>query len=290
MNPFFKGPIGRQRSGRPLTGRVKCCKGINNNKMITFFRRIRKTMADDNKPIQYMRYAVGEILLVVIGILIALQINNWNEARKDQATEKQLLDALRTDFLETKARLGETILLQKSVVSCSRRLLNLYENDKLLEMRDSIGDYVGFGALSWWRAEPVTGTYDAMVSTGNIGLIKNKKLRRNLAEFDAELRSGFEDHEYSMDLLTLLTIEQSEYGFDLVRSVTREEMGLAEIKSPEKAAESLVASINELKNNKRFFGLLSSRMIMEINRLERQEKMMLFVNTILDIIDTELKK
>ncbi len=46
--------------------------------MIPFFRKIRKKMADDNKPLKYMRYAIGEIVLVVIGILIALQINTWN--------------------------------------------------------------------------------------------------------------------------------------------------------------------------------------------------------------------
>jgi len=44
--------------------------------MIPIFRKIRKQMADDNKPIKYMRYAIGEIVLVVIGILIALSINN----------------------------------------------------------------------------------------------------------------------------------------------------------------------------------------------------------------------
>ena len=47
--------------------------------MIPFFRKIRKQFADDNKPLKYMRYAIGEIILVVIGILIALSINNWNE-------------------------------------------------------------------------------------------------------------------------------------------------------------------------------------------------------------------
>ena len=52
--------------------------------MIPFFRKIRKKIADDNKPMKYMRYAIGEIILVVIGILIALQINNWNQQRKDR--------------------------------------------------------------------------------------------------------------------------------------------------------------------------------------------------------------
>ena len=50
--------------------------------MIPFFRKIRKKMADDNRPLKYARYAIGEIVLVVIGILIALQVNNWNEQRK----------------------------------------------------------------------------------------------------------------------------------------------------------------------------------------------------------------
>jgi hypothetical protein len=52
--------------------------------MIPFFRKIRKKMADDNKPLKYMRYAIGEILLVIIGILIALYINNKNEIAKNE--------------------------------------------------------------------------------------------------------------------------------------------------------------------------------------------------------------
>ena len=51
--------------------------------MINFFRKIRKKMADDSKPMKYLRYAIGEILLVVIGILIAIQINNWNMYKKN---------------------------------------------------------------------------------------------------------------------------------------------------------------------------------------------------------------
>jgi hypothetical protein len=59
--------------------------------MINFFRKIRRKLADDNKPLKYMRYAIGEIVLVVIGILIALSINNWNEAQKSKLIETALL-------------------------------------------------------------------------------------------------------------------------------------------------------------------------------------------------------
>ena len=56
-------------------------------------------MADDNKPVKYLRYAIGEIALVVIGILIALQINNWNETRKLHNTMKSVYSIIKTDLL-----------------------------------------------------------------------------------------------------------------------------------------------------------------------------------------------
>jgi len=59
--------------------------------MIPFFRKLRKQLANDNKPLKYLRYAIGEIVLVVIGILIALSINNWNEQRKARKVETNIL-------------------------------------------------------------------------------------------------------------------------------------------------------------------------------------------------------
>ena len=66
--------------------------------MLNFFRRIRRNLANQNKFLQYSRYAFGEIVLVVIGILIALQINNWNENRKDSRAETNLLMGLQNEF------------------------------------------------------------------------------------------------------------------------------------------------------------------------------------------------
>ncbi|MCW5516161.1 DUF6090 family protein [Muriicola sp. Z0-33] len=59
--------------------------------MINFFRKIHKKLADDNKPLKYMKYAIGEIVLVVIVIFIALQINNWNEANSQNEQLHQYL-------------------------------------------------------------------------------------------------------------------------------------------------------------------------------------------------------
>jgi hypothetical protein len=66
--------------------------------MPRFFNRIRKQLAKENKFFQYSRYAIGEILLVVVGILIALQIDNWNENRKDRNLYLNYLVRLKSDF------------------------------------------------------------------------------------------------------------------------------------------------------------------------------------------------
>jgi hypothetical protein len=73
--------------------------------MIPFFRKIRKKMADDNRPLKYMRYAIGEIVLVVIGILIALSINNWNEKIKFNNKTQVMLSNLLQELDQNSSRL-----------------------------------------------------------------------------------------------------------------------------------------------------------------------------------------
>lgn len=68
--------------------------------MLKFFRRIRQKLIDSGSVTKYLLYAIGEILLVVIGILIALQVNNWNEGRKALNQEQQVLSAPYSEFTE----------------------------------------------------------------------------------------------------------------------------------------------------------------------------------------------
>ena len=78
--------------------------------MIKFFRRIRYDLMDNNKTGKYLKYAIGEIILVMIGILLALQVNTWNEKRKNLILEKEFKIGLKNDLIRDKENLEFCIL------------------------------------------------------------------------------------------------------------------------------------------------------------------------------------
>lgn len=78
--------------------------------MLKFFRKIRQTLIMENKTGKYLKYAIGEIILVVIGILIALSINNWNENRKDRILEKVLLHGVSVNIERNNILIRESLL------------------------------------------------------------------------------------------------------------------------------------------------------------------------------------
>lgn len=77
--------------------------------MLKFFRRIRQKLISENKFSKYLLYAIGEIMLVVVGILIALQINNQNEFEKERQKEKEILTLLKTDLNTLLSEVNEDI-------------------------------------------------------------------------------------------------------------------------------------------------------------------------------------
>ena len=81
--------------------------------MIKFFRKIRYNLLSENKTGKYLKYAVGEIVLVVIGILIALGINNWNEHRKDLIKEQNINNNLYEEFSQN-LKLIDAIILEST--------------------------------------------------------------------------------------------------------------------------------------------------------------------------------
>lgn len=98
--------------------------------MIKFFRKIRYDLMEKNKTGKYFKYAIGEIVLVVIGILIAVSINNWNQERQLKNEEKVILKNIHTEFLENKNALKLGLETNNQSCKASITLLNLVGQKK----------------------------------------------------------------------------------------------------------------------------------------------------------------
>lgn len=106
--------------------------------MLKFFRKIRYDLMSKNKSTKYFKYAIGEIVLVVIGILIALQINNWNENNKLKAQEKEILYSLRDETANNNEILKRAIKKNKLINKMSYQVLDSLDGEFLTYERQNI--------------------------------------------------------------------------------------------------------------------------------------------------------
>ena len=146
--------------------------------MINFFRKIRKKMTDDNKPMKYLRYAIGEIVLVVVGILIALQVNNWNEERKIKSIEKTILIDLKAEIISNIAALEETIEEHEKSFNASRELARLINSPSEREsLADKTINKLFITARHNWTYNQNKGILNSIISSGQINYIRNNNLK-----------------------------------------------------------------------------------------------------------------
>jgi len=133
-------------------------------------------MADDNKPLKYMRYAIGEILLVVIGILIALQINTWNEERKERKEEKVLLLELRREVVSNIRILDFHMVHLDEIMHNTNLYFNFFLSEESFYNVDSL-----FAMLNLMGYEedyrPLTNVLSSTVASERMVLIKDQELR-----------------------------------------------------------------------------------------------------------------
>jgi hypothetical protein len=135
---------------------------------------------------RYLLYAIGEIVLVVVGILIALSINNWNEGRKDQQRRSELIENLKRDSILNLQRIDEALERADLIMGGYERFLeaagSLTTDASIEEMQQSIDN--GFRALMF---QPVSGSLDSARSTGDIALIVDSTLINLFTEIESLL-------------------------------------------------------------------------------------------------------
>ena len=152
--------------------------------MLTFLRKIRKSLIESMPAVKavgnirkYILYATGEILLVMIGILLALQINNWNEFRKDRKTETRILIELKENLDLNVSEFTEEIERKEKSDFSSNVILAAIEND--LPYHDSLSKHFGW-ALSFEDPGPLSvAGYQSFKNTGT-NILQNQDLKKEL--------------------------------------------------------------------------------------------------------------
>lgn len=151
--------------------------------MIRFFRQIRQGLLTDNKFGKYLLYAVGEIILVVIGILVALSINNWNDEKKQRATEIHYLKNLKTDLQLNIAELNRYIGIRNSRIESATKVLEHYEGKPLRNLKDFMENAVR--VYGWQRFTQQDNTFQELINSGNLALISNDSIKNGLLDLQS---------------------------------------------------------------------------------------------------------
>ncbi|MBT8266710.1 MAG: hypothetical protein KJP20_09230 [Bacteroidia bacterium] len=187
--------------------------------MINFFRKTRKKLADDNKFLKYSRYAIGEIFLVMIGILLALQVNNWNEQRKSISTQKASIGKLKFDLIADINRFNYL----DSIYNSWKKEVDFTLSEVLSGTKDKLshGEYsIGRGSVYYVTLKKTM--YDEMTNTGVFYQLDNHELENSILEYyeiaEFELTKLNRDNQNMNDyFLDSSSWEQKNLNFRLLR-------------------------------------------------------------------------
>lgn len=165
--------------------------------MISLFRKIRQKLIEQSKVRSYFLYAIGEICLVVIGILIALQINNWNEQRKINIDEQNALINLKEDFLYNKSQIDSLIFQTKRTVQANLEILEYTGKKSKPDSEVYFDSLVNFISATE-QYFPRNGFLDDLIYSGKLSIIKNENLRNKLSLWKPKLDNIYKKENSSL--------------------------------------------------------------------------------------------
>jgi len=153
---------------------------------------------------KYVLHAVGEILLVMIGILLALQVNTWNQKRIEQKKESKALSDLYEEFGLNKQRIEEKQNLRLAIVPKLDAYITLLKKGKA--NHDSFQEFHSLEYIIG-MTNPSNGVIDALISSGELSLISNDSLKYLLADWKDQAGNLYENELILWDA----TLDYSHY-------------------------------------------------------------------------------
>ena len=194
--------------------------------MLKFFRKVRHKMLIDNKITKYLLYAFGEILLVMIGILLALQVNNWNTENFEKKAANKLMHRLLVESNLNKVALNENIQLLDSLMTDAESLLQFIGKDYLEKDEETINLLI-YSILTSPRLKIKLSTLEEALSSGELALISADSLRDYLYQIpslyaDIERTQEIENEDGSTNFVPYLydniSLREVDYTFAPIKN------------------------------------------------------------------------
>ena len=153
--------------------------------MIKIFRQIRQNLLSEGKTAKYLKYAIGEIVLVMIGILLALQVSNWNQNRKDRISERKILDNIHKDFKKNKVNFDSMKVINYRSLAALDSIVALFpiNMDPL-----KINAYIKYDTLiKGITYNAYSSTVESVINSNSLQLIQNEELQQYLVSWKEAL-------------------------------------------------------------------------------------------------------
>jgi len=171
--------------------------------MIKFFRKIRYNLMETGKTGKYLKYAIGEIILVVIGILIALQINNWNENRKQIAEEKEVIASLKEELKNNINKLNYSLEQNSSITAQTKNLLASIKNNTI----SNFNQFEVVFSLSYHPLQLDMPVLEELLKSDTKLITYKKKIIQDLRQLNSAHISSKKDLYYVDEIYNLRAVE-----------------------------------------------------------------------------------
>ena len=245
--------------------------------MLRFFRSFRHRLLAENRVSRYLLYAFGEIVLVVIGILIALEVNAWNTEAGNRKKERYYLNSVKTSIELSQDELKRVINDAKSISSSADTLFHLLTYQKLDRLEGSVLDSLLFEASDYSLISLNDGGVREILNSGSLDIIRNNQIRVSLASWEERLHKirKFENET------ELLSLDYLRY-LDAFINVSRWQLDSASAVIPEKR--------NSMLSDPRLRNYLFRIGQVHVNMYRRYTEEKAFQDTLQNLINKELLK
>lgn len=172
--------------------------------MIKFFNKIRKQLLNENKTGKYLKYAIGEIVLVMIGILLALQVNTWNNNRVLQKDELKIIKSLHKEFSENLVKFDNTYNIHLKRKNSVETIMAINPQEFIA---DSLRVLILKVSGNNYTFDPYQGIYNSVINSGKIEIISNNSLKERISKIQ-DLISDYQEEEIASKNFTIQNLHK----------------------------------------------------------------------------------